>query len=188
MARGASATGGAVRVAYTFLEASKDDVDRLGISPQHRRLFCRLDRARASQAPPATGEAEWFEKHAYTLDNGDATPALLPWEPPPAVVPGQLGLTRLLTDIAKGFVPDGSMATGDPWSPQLRDTEPRSVRALLRSHGVTRSAEDATLKALYGLGIHVAEFRARSGPRQGLRTAERLPPAAWLDEPAKAAE
>jgi hypothetical protein len=182
MARGASATGGAVRVAYTFLEATKDDVDRLGISPQNRRLFCRLDRARASQAPPTTDDAEWFEKYAYTLDNGDQTPALLPWEPPPAVAPGQLGLMRLLTDIAKGCIPDGSISgTGDPWSPQLRDTEPRSVRALFRRHGINRSAEDATMKALRDLGVHAAQFRAHRGYiRQGLRTTEQLPDAAWV--------
>jgi hypothetical protein len=176
MARGASATGGAVRVAYTFLEALADDVERLGILPRHRRLFCRLDRARTSQAPPSVNEADWFEKQAYVLDNGDETPALVPWEPPAAAAPGQIEMVRLLTDVANGIAP-----SGEPWSPQLRDTEPRSIRTLLRRHGITKQSEAVTLEALKGHGVHVATFRARAGPRQGLRTAEQLPAVAWLD-------
>jgi hypothetical protein len=185
MARGASATGGAVRIAYTFLEALEADVERLNIAAHQRRYFCRLDRARASQAPPTINDADWFEKRSYVLDNADATPALVPIEPPEAVIPGQIEMVRLLADIAKGYVPTGSGApAGDPWSPQLRDTEPRSIRALLRRHGVNAASEDATMKALHAEGVHVADYRVprRSEPRKGFRTRELKPAADWIDQ------
>jgi hypothetical protein len=190
MARGASAAGGAVRIAYSVYEALDDDLGRIGIPADRRRYYVRLDRARASQAPPNTDDAEWFHKHTYTLDNGDGTPALLPWEPPPIVAPGQMELARLLADIASGYIPPGAgSAIPAPWSPQRRDHQPRSIRTLFQRHHITKAAEHSTLRAMEEAGVHIAEFRSRprAEPRQGYRTAALLPPADWTDQEPEAA-
>jgi len=175
--RGASAIGGAARFAFTLVEMAEQEADQFSISQAARRRYIRLDRARSSYAPPAA-EAEWFEKQGYPLDNGDETPALVPWPLPEGRAPDQVNLVRLLAAIGKGCPEAG----GEPWSPQLRDDQPRSVRRLFERHEINRVSEKLTLEALRDLGVAEASFKDRHRhPARGLRTSDGLPDVRWAD-------
>jgi hypothetical protein len=81
-ARGASAIGGAVRIAKTIIGMSEDDADVLGL-PVDRRTrsrYFRLDDAKQTYAE--IGAGRWYEKSLYVFDNGEAVPAAVPWAAP----------------------------------------------------------------------------------------------------------
>jgi hypothetical protein len=175
--RGAGSIGAAARFAFTLIGMS--DLEARTFNIAHRAPFVRLDRARGSYAPPAT-DAEWFEKHGYDLDNGDAAPALLVWNSPQSRVPDQIVLSKIYDDIAQGC----PAANGEPWSPQCDDRSARSVRRLFADHGIEKVSERETLKALEPLGITESKYRDRHrNVRNGLRTADNLPASSWEDEP-----
>jgi hypothetical protein len=76
-ARGASSIIGAGRVALTVCPMSEDDAAALGL-PKDRRTrsaYIRLDDARQSYA--AIGDARWFEKVVYVLNNGEHVPGIM---------------------------------------------------------------------------------------------------------------
>lgn len=177
MARGASAIGGAVRVALTLVEMTETEADKLGVPVERRRWYVRLDQARSSQAPPAQG-AEWFFKLSQSLASGDEAPAMIPWSPPRATPPTQILLDALIQSIGQGC----AQADARPWSPQLRDNEVRSIRSLLREHGVDRVSEAGVLEALLASGeVEVRTFNdpVSRNPRQGYRLVNGGPIAAW---------
>jgi hypothetical protein len=175
--RGAGAIGGAARFGFTLVEMSREEAETFSISQTPRRYYLRLDRARGSYAPPAA-EAEWFEKHGITLDNGDETPALLPWTPPEGRAPDQTAVVRLLSGIASGCPEAG----GEPWSPQCRQNSPRSVRQLFLRHGIDRVSEKLALQALRDAGVEEIKYQnAHRDWRLGLRTKHGLPAAPWAD-------
>ena len=81
-ARGASAIIGAVRIAMTLMGMREEDAAEFGMptDPKVRSSFVRLDDAKQNYA--AIREAQWFEKRAHELDNGEMVPAATPWTPP----------------------------------------------------------------------------------------------------------
>ena len=81
-ARGASAIIGAVRVAVTVTTTSEDDAKAFGLSTdlEQRSFYVRMDDAKSNYAPLRS--AQWFEKVAYELTNGDIVAAAVPWKPP----------------------------------------------------------------------------------------------------------
>jgi hypothetical protein len=81
-ARGASSLVGAARVVLTLCPMSEEDVDTLGVAKDRmtRSAYVRLDDAKQNYA--AIGDARWFEKVVYTLDNGEYVPAAVPWKAP----------------------------------------------------------------------------------------------------------
>jgi hypothetical protein len=177
MARGASAIGGAVRVAVTLAEMTEAEAAKLGVEAERRRRYIRVDQARSSQSAPAT-KAEWFEKHSLTIANGDDAPALYPWVPPHATPPSQPLLDALIQSIGQGC----AQADARPWSPQIRDNEPRSIRSLLREHGVDRVSEAGVLEALLASGeVEVGTYAdpVSRHDRQGYRLVNGGPIAAW---------
>ena len=101
-ARGASSIIGAVRIAMTLTGMSQDDAEALGLptSPEARSHFVRLDDAKSNYAPLRT--AQWFEKLAYLLDNGEEVAAAVPWAPPTAKKASLGDLLTLATAIAQG--------------------------------------------------------------------------------------
>lgn len=87
-ARGASALGGAVRVAGTLGAMSERDAGELGVAPDERRWYVRLDDAKASMSPPAE-RARWFRRVSVDLPRSaaalgplDSVGVLEPWAPP----------------------------------------------------------------------------------------------------------
>jgi hypothetical protein len=81
-ARGASAIIGAVRSALTLMGMSEDDAEALGLPKDRksRSAYVRLDDAKQNYA--SVGDAQWYEKVVYALDNGEAVPAAVPWKAP----------------------------------------------------------------------------------------------------------
>jgi RecA-family ATPase len=177
-ARGASAIGGAVRVAFTVIEMTEVEAKTFGIPADRRRYYLRVDEARNAYAPPAY-TADWFMKKSIRLSNGEAAGALVPWPAPVPVTPDAALVAALVRDIGQGC----AAAQGQPWSPTPRDTEPRSVRQLLKAHGVMPVSEKITLDALTAAGVREAVFvDASRNKSKGLRTATGLPVAKWKDD------
>lgn len=81
-ARGASSLIGAGRVVLTLCGMSEEDAEMLGmaIDRKTRSAYIRLDDAKQNYA--ALGEARWYEKVVYALDNGEHVPAAVPWQAP----------------------------------------------------------------------------------------------------------
>lgn len=85
--RGGGAIAGAVRVAYTMMTMTAEEAEAMGIEPERRRDYSRLDDAKSSYAPPA-GEARWFRRESVDVGNGDGltkgdtAPAYVPFERP----------------------------------------------------------------------------------------------------------
>jgi hypothetical protein len=103
-ARGASAIVGAGRVVLTLVTMSEDDAEALGLAKgrKARSAYVRLDDAKQNYA--AIGEANWYEKTVYALDNGEWVPAAVPWTAPdmwqsigPAIA------NQILDDIEAGI-------------------------------------------------------------------------------------
>lgn len=176
-ARGASAIGGAVRIAFTFVDMSKDEARETGLPEEHRRRYARLDEARNAFSP-AVDKASWFEKVSRTLSNGDNVGVLVPWLLPSVAV------SPAVTDAITLAIGAGCpVAGGLPWSPQLAD-EPRSIRRLLEREGIKgRLQEKIALKDLSAAGVLVQKFKHPNNGswRMGLRTAGGLPVADWQD-------
>lgn len=176
-ARGASSIIGAVRVALTLTTMSEEDAAGFGLPKDFkvRSGYVRMDDAKSNYA--ALREAEWFEKVAYLLDNGDTVAAAVPWNPPSAKVASLADLLALVTAIERGA------PNGEPWSPRL-SKDARSVRALLIEHGfVGDEAQKATLARLqaeYAVASSTYRSFTTRHDAAGLRVND-LPRAAWKD-------
>jgi hypothetical protein len=81
-ARGASAIIGAARVVLTLCTMSEDDAKGFGLATDRktRSAYTRLDEAKQNYA--AIGDAIWYERVLYRLDNEEHVPAAVPWAPP----------------------------------------------------------------------------------------------------------
>jgi len=173
VARGASAIIGAARVVLTVTGMTEEEAAAFNINSDHRRHFFRVDGAKSNYAPPT--DAEWFERIAYELDNGDQVAAPVSWKPPADVV--SLDMRHAVeSGIARGS-PHG------PWSPKL-STEPRSVRHLMVECGImTADGQKQTLKTLLASGCAIADFRHSSRVvAKGLRSPDGEPrQALWID-------
>jgi hypothetical protein len=177
-ARGASAIIGAVRVALTLTPMSVEDAANFGMpaEAEARANYIRMDNAKSNYSP--IGAAEWFEKVAYLLDNGETVPAAVPWTPPTAKIASLNDLLALVSAIKRG-TPEG-----EPWSPKL-SKEPRSVRALFERHGFhgrepqRKALED--LQTHHGMTTVYFHYADRRGKAQGLRVGS-LPQANWADD------
>lgn len=176
-ARGASSIIGAVRIAMTACVMREEDAQVFGVLSDHkaRSNYVRIDDAKSNYAP--IREAEWFEKTAFELANGDTVAAAVPWSPPAMKTATSAELDAMAEAVRRGA------PNGEPWSPKLSG-EPRSVRALLERHGFAgKDTEKETLKRLKAeCGVEVAKYR--SSQRRavlGLHVEEK-PTADWLDD------
>lgn len=141
-ARGASAIIGGARVVLTLVTMSEEDAEALGIatSRQSRTRYIRLDDAKQNYA--AIGEAQWYEKALYHLDNGEVVAAALPWTPPDIwrVLSGGIA-NRALDDIdSAAGLKDGQRYSDSPnaqeraawpvvqrYAPSLTEKQARTV-------------------------------------------------------------
>jgi hypothetical protein len=76
-ARGASALPGIARVVQTLFSMSERDAAQYGVSEEDRRLYVRLDDAKANLGL-ISGEAFWFRRVSVTIANGDEVGVLVP--------------------------------------------------------------------------------------------------------------
>jgi hypothetical protein len=127
--RGASATGGGVRVALTLLTMSEADAELLGIPEDRvtRSQYVRLDSAKHNYA--GIEDAQWYEKRLYTLGNGEVVPAAVPWKPP--------NLRALITPtVAKRIVDeiDGGIDGGKRRYSDARAAKDRAAWRIVQQH------------------------------------------------------
>jgi len=78
--RGASAIASAARIVLTLTVMSVEEASTFGIDSERRLDFFRIDGAKLNHSP--IHAAEWFERIAYQLDNGEQVAAAVPWTPP----------------------------------------------------------------------------------------------------------
>jgi hypothetical protein len=169
-ARGASALGGAARVASTLLTMSQKDAEDLGVDPDDRRWYVRLDDAKASMSPPADSTV-WFKRVSVELPNTGSGLGLNPdhvgvlerWTPPPRdeVTVGRV--IPILQEVQRAF-DSGEPYTGAPQSPRylLREMTKQfgmpkgDARALLedwKKNGVLITANYDRRKVGFKVGI-----------------------------------
>ena len=175
--RGASAVGGAVRGGFTLTGMTEEDATALGINPEHRSHYIRLDDAKPSYTPAAS--ATWYERLNIDLANGDGAPTLLPWKIPEDRVTPEIR-TAIEAGIARGI-------GGEPWSHTL-STKERSVKHLMVQHNVTTGEGQKKLLAeLLAAGFEKDEFTNLNRQKAvGLRSPDGRPAGVkWKDDEAK---
>jgi hypothetical protein len=89
-ARGAKALTDSCRVGLLMASMTTDEAEQLGIDPENRTSFVRLDSAKANLAPRA-GQAKWFHLKRIKIGNGtpeypngDDVAVIEAWQPPSA--------------------------------------------------------------------------------------------------------
>lgn len=80
-ARGASALLAAARVGRVLNGMTAKEAERLGVDPDERWRFFRVDTGKANMSPPAE-RATWRRMESVALDNGDEVGVATPWTPP----------------------------------------------------------------------------------------------------------
>lgn len=78
--RGASSLAGVARIMRTLFAMSQSDAGKLGVSDDDRRLWVRLDDAKANLSL-VSGAARWFRRVSVTIANGEEVGVLVPGEP-----------------------------------------------------------------------------------------------------------
>ena len=78
--RGASSRAGIARIMRTLFAMSQSDADKFGLDADERRLWVRLDDAKANLSL-ASGSARWFKRVSVTIANGEGVGALVPGDP-----------------------------------------------------------------------------------------------------------
>lgn len=78
--RGASSLAGVARIMRTLFAMSQSDAGKLGLSDNDRRLWVRLDDAKANLSL-VSGAARWFRRVSVTIANGEEVGVLVPGEP-----------------------------------------------------------------------------------------------------------
>jgi hypothetical protein len=142
-ARGASSLTGAARIAHTLLTMSPKDATDLGIDPDDRRWYVRLDDAKASMSPPAEGTT-WFRRVSVDLPNTgeglgfncDQVGVLERWTPPPPEAVTVARVTPILQEVQRAF-DAGEPYTGAGQSPRY------IVRAITEQFAMAKPAVKA---------------------------------------------
>lgn len=174
-ARGGSAIVGAARVVLTVCTMSEADAEALGVKPEARRFYLRLDHAKTNYT--ASAAAKWFEKTVYILDNGEAVPATVPWSPP------QHAVTEAMLDEIAAAVRQGTPE--GPYSKRLSIDESRSIRPVLERVGITTTeGQKKALAELFRRRFIERDYKSpgNRGWRKGLRSPDGLPVAEWAPE------
>jgi hypothetical protein len=174
VARGASAIIGAGRIVLTIAPMSEQDAEGFGLPTDRksRERFVRLDDAKQNYAD--IGEAVWYEKALYTLDNDEILPAAVPWHPPDfweKILPALAN--RILDDIAAGIdggkqrYSDAPAATDRAaWkvvtrhTPSLNETQARKIIQTWGKNGVLfrqKYHDEPARKDLLGLYVNNAK-------------------------------
>ena len=87
ISRGASALNNAARVSSNLNVMSKTDAEELGLDPDDRRFYVRLDDAKGNMSAPSE-YVQWYRRAGVELPNGgmagdgDSVGVLVPWTPP----------------------------------------------------------------------------------------------------------
>lgn len=114
-ARGGKALIDGARVGLTMAAMTADEAEAIGIQPDQRGRYVRLDDGKANLAPKAS-KASWFEIVMVNLGNGtpdypngDNVGTVVPWEPPSAFDGLSVEDCNAALDKIAGGLPDGQL-------------------------------------------------------------------------------
>lgn len=161
--RGSSTQGGGARAAFTMAPMSIEEASKLGVPELERKLYVRIDDAKANMSPPLV-KTEWLKLESVGLGNfteeypqGDSVQVASVWTPPDAwdgiLEQEALILARL----------DAGPSEGERYSARAQDKERWAGTMLIEEFG--RTAEQA--KVLLSdweksKAIEVREYRSET--------------------------
>ena len=175
--RGASAVTNAARVGLLLSPMGDAEAGEVGIRPDDRHRFIRLDNAKTNMAP--AGAAVWFEMVEVALGNGnaiypqgDSVSALRRWTKPRPMAMTGPQLCQVFDDLRAG-PGDGEQYTLSKTGP----SNPRwAGRVLMRvCPDMTEASVRSMLKSWVANGVLVpVQYHSptQSKPRQGLNLNE----------------
>jgi hypothetical protein len=113
--RGASALVDGSRAAVSLSPMDAEEAAALGIKPERRTSFIRLDNAKLNIAPKPE-EAAWYELVSVTLPNGDHVQAARAWDKSGVFADFGIELVNLiLDDVAEQTPPYSPAVQADRW-------------------------------------------------------------------------
>ena len=130
---------------------SEHDAETFGLPTdrQSRARYIRLDDATHNYAD--IGDAKWYEKMVYVLDNGEDVPAAIPWRPPDlwAAITTTLA-NRILDEIDAGL--DGGKRR---YSAAAQATDRAAWKVVTRHVAMTQAQARAVIRTWVKNGVLV---------------------------------
>lgn len=169
--RGASAISSAARIVLTAVPMTTEEEKGFGLPEGQRQYLFRLDGAKSNYA--RLTQAEWFERQARELDNGEPVAAVQPWTPPKDSVSTD-ARAAIVAEVERG-------STHGPWSSKL-SRDARSIKHLFARHGVTTLVgqkailDELTTTAGFTISTFINAARVKAS---GLRSSSGEPQAQW---------
>lgn len=163
--RGASSLGGVARIMRTLFAMSQSDADKFGLDPEERRLWVRLDDAKANLSL-ASGSARWFKRVSIIIANGEEVGALVPGDP--SAHKAERDFDRALDRNVEAAI-ERYWSEGTPLSerPEARD---RFAQAILsRELGASADAIRDAIVRLQRAGAVQTETFCQRTKKKGLR-------------------
>lgn len=163
--RGASSLGGVARIMRTLFAMSQSDADKFGLDADERRLWVRLDDAKANLSL-ASGSARWFKRVSITIANGEEVGALVPGDP--AARNDERDFDPALDARVEAAI-ERHWSDGTPLSerPEARD---RFAQAILsRELGASADAIRDAIVRLQRAGAVLTETFCQRTKKKGLR-------------------
>ena len=163
-ARGASSLTGVARIVQTLFAMSPRDAEKLGVIEHERRLWVRLDDAKANLSL-IQGEASWFKRVGVVIANGDEVGVLVPGDPGPS----ESAVSDEETEAAVIAEIDRAWRVKEPYGTHPLCGERFYGRSLPRRLGRPAGAVNAAVERLMARGaIEDAVFDSRNS-KKGLR-------------------
>ena len=163
-ARGASSLTGVARVVQTLFAMSERDADKLGVVDHERRLWVRLDDAKANLSL-IDGEALWFKRVGVVIPNDDEVGVLVAGHPGPP----ESTETDEETETAVTAEIDRAWHVGEPYGARPQCGGRFYGRSLARRLGrPARAVNNAVERLMIRGAIEDAIFNTRNKAK-GLR-------------------
>jgi KaiC/GvpD/RAD55 family RecA-like ATPase len=163
-ARGASSLTGVARVVQTLFAMSERDADKLGVIDHDRRLWVRLDDAKANLSL-IDGEAQWFKRIGVVIPNEDEVGVLVAGHPGPP----ESTETDEETETAVTAEIERAWHVGEPYGARPQCGDRFYGRSLARRLGrPARAVNNAVERLMIRGAIEDAIFNTRNKAK-GLR-------------------
>ncbi len=163
-ARGASSLTGVARVVQTLFAMSERDADKLGVVNHERRLWVRLDDAKANLSL-IDGETLWFKRVGVVIPNDDEVGVLVAGHPgpPESTETDEETETAVIAEIERAW------HVGEPYGARPQCGDRFYGRSLARRLGrPARAVNNAVERLMIRGAIEDAVFNTRNKAK-GLR-------------------
>jgi hypothetical protein len=152
---------------------SERDAEKLGLAPEDRHRWVRLDDAKANLS--LSESAKWFRRESVTIANGDEVGVLVPGDPRPETSGADFDAIReaLLDAIGRAW------DAGNPLSQHPRARDRYAPAIVAREIGAATDDVQAVLARLMSAGVVREELYSSKKNLRGLRIVpfdERPPP------------